>query len=86
VARQLSTYEKKQEMAALVSDLLRFYAQAERHLFCPDGAGAARASADWEESIPDAELLAVQGFESCARCWAAEEECSACEGTGIFRG
>src|SRR5262245_20360630 len=38
-----------------------------------------------DQALPDRELVAVEGFESCPRCWAGDEDCDACDGTGIMR-
>jgi hypothetical protein len=37
------------------------------------------------DALPDPELVAIQGFESCPRCWTRDEDCGACNGSGMLR-
>jgi hypothetical protein len=34
-------------------------------------------------ALPDRDLLAVRGFYTCPTCWAGDEACEACGGSGL---
>ena len=59
-------------------------AELER-LFEPMAREIAEGAWGKEDALHDRELVAVEGFESCPRCWAGDEDCDACDGAGILR-